>query len=91
MNSQFKKIAEYLLIAIVAIWLVSVVERFLNRQSSDQMEIVRYEQEKAQMQREVKHLEEKIHDYEIKILETHISVDTMSHDELDSLFTALTR
>ena len=79
-----------ILLIVCAICIVASVSMSINsceREADNYSEYEKHLKEKEELQKEVKHLQEKIHDYELEILKTHLRVDDYSNDELDSVWT----
>lgn len=71
-------------IALIALYCVVTVERFLSMEDNQTAEIIQHEREKAQMNEDNQRLKNQIHNYEIKMLQKHSSIDTMSNDVVDA-------
>ena len=74
-------------VGIVAIFSINSCEI----KEDNHSEYEKYLREKNELKNEVKHLQEKIHDYELEILKTHLRVDDYSNDELDSVWANIFR
>jgi len=75
------------MVCLIAIFSINSCER----EEENHSEYEKYLREKNELQNEVKHLQEKIHDYELEILTTHLRVDDYSNDELDSVWSNIFR
>jgi hypothetical protein len=84
-----EKYTLYAIILVASIYVVSVVERALNKDTAPSELLIEHAVEKAQMTTKIELLNNKIHDYEIKLLKTRVDIGNMSSDELDSTWATL--
>jgi hypothetical protein len=85
MNNYIK----YGLILIASIYLITVLERVLNKDTAPTEMLIEHASEKAQMQTKIDLLENKVHDYEIDLLKIRTNVDNLTNDEVDSVWTTI--
>lgn len=82
---EFKKI----IIVLVLIYSVVVIERVLNNELNQTELIMQHNKDYMQMREDLDVFNNKINEYEIKMLQNKIDISGFSNDELDSLFTKL--
>jgi len=80
---EFKKI----IIVLVLIYSVVVIERVLNNELNQTELIMQHNKDYMQMREDLDVFNNKINEYEIKMLQNKIDISGFSNDELDSLFT----
>ena len=80
---EFKKI----IIVLVLIYSVVVIERVLNNELNQTELIMQHNKDYMQMREDLDVFNNKINEYEIKMLQNKIGISGFSNDELDSLFT----
>ena len=85
MNNYIK----YGLILIASIYLVTVIERVVNKDTAPTEMLIEHATEKAQMQTLIDLQNNKIHDYEIELLKIRADVDNLTNDEVDSVWTTI--
>ena len=85
MNNYIK----YGLILIASIYLVTVIERVVNKDTAPTEMLIEHATEKAQMQTLIDLQNNKIHDYEIELLKIRADVDNLTNDEVDSVWATI--
>jgi len=84
-----EKYTFYVIILIASMYIVSVVERSLNKDKAPTEMLIEHATEKAQMQTKIDLLNNKIHGYEVQLLKIRTDVDNLTNDEVDSVWTAI--
>jgi hypothetical protein len=85
MNNYIK----YGLIAIISIYLITVIERIVNKDTSPTELLIEHATEKAQMQTKIDILENKTHEYELELLKIRTDIDNLSNDQVDSVWATI--
>lgn len=78
-----------IIIVLCCFYSVTVVERLFSRQYRQDELIKLHNEEKMNLEKRNLQLNYKVKEYEIKILETNAGVDTLSNDELDSVWSTI--
>lgn len=81
-----------IIFALVAVYLVSVVERVVNKLNKDETPseiLIEHATERARMQTKIDLLENKIHGYEIELIKIRTDVDDYSNSEIDSVWATI--
>lgn len=77
-----------ILLVLAFVYAVSFLERFSwNYSTHKQNE--QHKQEKAEYERIIENLENKLYQHEINLIKRNAAVDTLTNDELDSVWTTI--
>jgi hypothetical protein len=85
MNNYIK----YGLILIASIYVITVLERVLNKDTAPTEMLIEHATEKAQMQTKIDLLNTKVHGYEVQLLKIRTDVDNLTNDEVDSVWATI--
>tara|TARA_R110002126_G_scaffold93089_1_gene220711 strand:+ start:2262 stop:2519 length:258 start_codon:yes stop_codon:yes gene_type:complete len=77
------------IIGIGCIYLITVIERFVNKDTNSSELLIEHAIEKAKMSTKIEDLNSKIHDYELEILKVNINVLDLSNDQVDSVWSTM--
>ena len=75
-----------ILILIAVFYLITMIERKLLTEDSQTELLIEHAQEKALLQSEINELNKSIFKYELEILKINADIDSLSNDELDSVW-----